>query len=281
MKCLLLLIILCPFLSAQVLPGARQTALCNSDIAVSDDIFAIFNNPAGLSQIGWREIGVYYSPSPFGLNELANGFAAYSEPTGLGTFSLGAMTYGYSLYRENKFLLSYSKQIVKDIFIGAAVNYHLVSIRNYGSDGAVYFNIGTLAYFTPDVHFGFSIMNLNQATFGSEDDQIPMVFNMGFSFSYSDALLLSLSLTKDNRYKTSVNGGLEYLIRELLFIRSGISTHPFQYSGGTGIHLSHFTFDYAFFLHQELGITHQISFIFSFSSYINRTSTIKKFLNAE
>jgi hypothetical protein len=281
MKCLLLLLILCPFLTAQVMPGARQAALCNSDIAVSDDVFAIFSNPAGLAQTGWREIGVFYSPSPFGLTELANGFAAYNEPTGIGTLSFGAMTYGYKLYRENKFLLSYSKQIVDGIFIGTAFNYHLISIKNYGSEGAGYFNIGTLAYFSPDIRFGFSIVNINHATFGNEDDQIPMLFNSGLNFNYSNVLLLSISLSRDIRYKTSFSGGIEYLIRDILFIRSGLSTEPFRYSGGTGIHHNHFTFDYAFSLHQELGITHQVSLIFSFNSYKNRTSTIKDYLNAE
>ena len=50
---------------AQLNPGARQISLSNSDVALSNDVFSIFNNPAGLSQLNWREIGVYYSPESY------------------------------------------------------------------------------------------------------------------------------------------------------------------------------------------------------------------------
>ena len=87
---------------AQTNPGARQIALAHSDVALSDDVFALFNNPAGLAQLKNREIGFFYSPSPFGISELANGYLAYIEPIEIANISFGAMTYGYNLYKENK-----------------------------------------------------------------------------------------------------------------------------------------------------------------------------------
>jgi hypothetical protein len=278
---LILVIILCPFLSAQTPPGARETAVCNAGVALSDNVFSIFNNPAGLAQLGWRETGVYYSPAPFGLPELANGYIAYSEPALKGTLSFGVMTYGYELYRENKFLLSYSGQLVKDIFIGAVINYQLVTIKNYGNDGAIIFNLGTLAYLSHDIRIGFDIMNLNRSALGGEKDQIPMIFDLGLSYNFSENLLLCFSINKDIRYRSGISGGLEYLIRDILYIRSGVGTEPFRYSGGTGIHFSHFSFDYAFSLHQELGITHQVSLIFSFSEFKNRTAAIRQYLHGD
>jgi hypothetical protein len=278
---LILVIILCPFLSAQTPPGARETAICNAGVALSDNVFSIFNNPAGLAQLGWRETGVYYSPAPFGLPELANGYIAYSEPALKGTLSFGVMTYGYELYRENKFLLSYSGQIVKDIFIGTVINYQLVTIKNYGNDGAIIFNLGTLAYLSHDIRIGFDIMNLNRSALGGEKDQIPMIFDLGLSYNFSENLLLCFSINKDIRYRSGISGGLEYLIRDILYIRSGVGTEPFRYSGGTGIHFSHFSFDYAFSLHQELGITHQVSLIFSFSEFKNRTAAIRQYLHGD
>ena len=75
--------------NAQYSPGAKQIALSNSDVALSNDVFSVFNNPAGLSQINWREIGVYYSPAPFGISEMANGYIAYLEPTSFRVFCFG------------------------------------------------------------------------------------------------------------------------------------------------------------------------------------------------
>ena len=45
-------------LFAQMEPGERQISLSHSDIALSNDVFSLFNNPSGLSQINWREVGV-------------------------------------------------------------------------------------------------------------------------------------------------------------------------------------------------------------------------------
>jgi hypothetical protein len=113
---------------AQINPGAKQISLSNSDVALSNDVFSVFNNPAGLSQFNWREIGIYYSPAPFGLSELANGYVAYSEPFTFGTVALGGMTYGFELYRESKISLGYSYNYENKFFAGLTVNYHTYSI---------------------------------------------------------------------------------------------------------------------------------------------------------
>ncbi len=263
---------------AQNIPGARQVSLCNSDAASSDDVFAIFNNPAGLPQIPWREAGIYYSPSPFGLSELKNGFIAYVEPTSLGAFAVGIMTYGYNLYHETKFLFSFSNQLYKDLFVGAALNYHYVSIERYGNEGSFYLNLGTLGYVTSDIRFGFNIINLTNATFGHVENQIPVTISSGLSINFSDLCLLHISLHKEVKFEYSLNAGIEYTIFNLLTLRSGISTVPLRYALGSGFHKNYFSFDYAFFMHRDLGITHQISLIFSFNEYLNRQKEIKAFL---
>lgn len=275
---LLFSLFICTFCFAQVLPGARQAAICNSDAASSDDVFAVFNNPAGTAQIPWREAGIFYSPAPFGLKELAAGYAAFCEPLNFGTFSAGFMTFGYTLYRENKFLLSFSHRLTDDLFIGAAINYHNIIIDKYGSDGSFYLNAGVLGFITPDIHLGFDIINLNRSTFGSEQDQIPVVFNAGLSFNYENIFLLHMGVQKDIIYNYSLSCGMEYLIFDMLAIRTGVSTDPAKYSAGTGLHYGHFSFDYAFSWHNDLGITHQVGFIFSFTAFSNRQAEIRTYL---
>jgi hypothetical protein len=277
MYILIFVLFLCPVLSAQVTAGTGQAALCNSSASVSDDVFSLFGNPAGLAQIQWRETGVYYSPAPFGLTELVYYGIAHNEPAFSGSVSAGVVTYGYDLYKENKFLLSYSRQVISGIYIGTALNYQHVSIHNYGSDGALYFNLGTITSLTPELRFGFSIKNLNNASLGNEKDQIPLLLDMGFSYNYSDILSLYAAVNKDIRYKPGFAGGIEYVLRDVLTIRSGIGSEPFRYSAGIGLHISRFTFDYAFSLHRELGVTHQISLMFSFIEYDNRSRAIREY----
>lgn len=278
---LLLFFIIVSFCSpvfSQQNPGARQISLSNSDVALSDDVFALFNNPAGLSQMDWRETGIYYSPAPFGFTELANGFLAYNEPFSFGSVSIGAMTYGFDLYRETKFITGFSYNYNNNFFFGVALNFHNVSIKNYGSDLAFYLNTGGLAWLTNNLRIGFSIQNLNRATFGKEEDQIPVIFNSGFSYDLLSSLRINAAVEKDIRYPFSFKFGIGYDIIKYLSLRTGFSTEPSEYSAGIGINYSIFSLDYAVFNHNDLGLTHQAGIIISFGKEGERSNKIREHL---
>jgi len=266
---------------AQFNPGARQISLSNSDVALSDDVFSLFNNPAGLSQINWREIGIYYSPAPFGLSELANCYVAYVEPFDFGSIAVGGMTYGFDLYRETKLLIGYSYNYENKFFTGVAINYHTFSIKNYGNTGKLYLNFGGLAYVTNQIRWGFSISNINRASVGNEDDQIPMIFSTGFSYDVINTLTLNISVEKDIRYKPSVQTGIEYNIIKYLSLRIGFQNKPTRYSAGVGINYSVVSLDYSFFTHQDLGLTHQAGITISFGKDGSRSNEIRKHLGIQ
>jgi len=267
--------------NAQYNPGAKQISMSNSDVALSNDVFSLFNNPAGLAQMNWRELGIYYSPSPFGFSELANGFIAYHEPFDFGSIGVGAMTYGFELYRENKISIGFSYNYLNKFFAGAAVNLHTVSIKNYGIDNTFYLNIGGLFYLTQYFRLGFSVQNLNRASFGNEKDNIPLIYNTGFSYGVMEDLTFNLAVEKDIRYNYSLRGAIEYYLLEYLSLRSGFSNEPSSYSAGIGINYSYFSLDYAFFTHTDLGLTHQAGLIISFGSEGNRNEKIRKYLGQE
>jgi len=263
-------------LFAQFNPGAKQISLSHSDVAAANDVFALFSNPSGLSQLNWREVGLYYSPAPFGLSELANGYVAYIEPFSFGSVALGGMTYGFELYRESKISLGYSYNYDNKFFAGGVINYHSYSIQKYGSKGVFYFNLGGLAYITNDIRWGFAIENINRATLASEDDQIPMVFSTGFSYDVINTFTLNLALEKDIRYNPSVKLGIDYDIIQYISLRAGIANEPSTFSAGVGINYSIFSLDYALFNHQDLGLTHQAGIILSFGRDETRRTSIRK-----
>ncbi|MGD8307169.1 MAG: hypothetical protein PVF17_10985, partial [Ignavibacteria bacterium] len=259
-------------------PGARQVSLSHSDVALSSDVFSVFNNPAGLSQMNWREIGIYYSPAPFGLTELANGYVAYNEPFSFGTIAVGGMTFGYDLYRESKILLAYSYNFQNKFFAGITINYHTISIQNYGSTGVFYLNLGGLTYITDKIRWGFLISNLNRASIGNEDNQIPMIFKTGLSFDIINSLNVNLAIEKDISYKPSGHLGIEYNIIDQLSLRFGYQNNPSLYSAGIGINFSIINLDYAMFNHNELGFTHQAGLIISFGRSTSRSEAVRRFL---
>ena len=274
----IILFILCSQTFAQYLPGARQISMGNSDVAKADDVFTLFNNPAGLSQIAWREVGVYYSPAPFGLTELANGYIAYNEPFSFGSLAVGGMTYGFDLYRETKILLGYSYNYENKFFGGVAVNYLTTSIQNYGSDGAFFINVGVLAYLSERLRLGFTFENVNRASIGNEKDQVPVVLRSGISYDLLEEFSLNIAAEKDVKYNPSFHFGFEYNVIEHLSLRSGFSNEPSRYSAGVGLNYSIFSLDYAFFTHPDLGLTHQAGLVISFGKNGSRNSMIRKHL---
>ncbi|MBE7477753.1 MAG: hypothetical protein HND39_16020 [Ignavibacteriota bacterium] len=277
---LLLLIELTAITFAQYTPGARQISMANSDVALSNDVFSLFSNPAGLSQINWREVGIYYSPAPFGLTELSNGYIAYNEPFNFGSLSIGGMTYGFELYRESKVVLGYSYNYENILFAGISINYHNYSIQNYGSTGVFYLNVGGLVYILDELRWGFYVDNLNKASVANLDDQIPMVFVTGLSYDVINDFSLNFALEKDIRFNPSVKFGVEYDIIEYLSLRAGTSNEPSRFTAGVGINYSLFSLDYAFFTHQDLGLTHQAGIIISFGKEGSRSSAVRKNLNS-
>jgi hypothetical protein len=283
MRKLLLLLFIC-FLNivniAQINPGARQISIANADVALANDVFTLFNNPAGLAQMNWKEVGVYYSPAPFGLTELANGYVAYQQPFSFGSLGIGGMTYGYELYRESQIILGYSYNYENIFFIGAAANYQSYSIQNYGSTGAFYLNLGGLVYILDDLRWGFSTSNVNRATVGDQDDQIPVVFSTGFSFDILQNFSLNLSLEKDVRYDPSISFGIDYDLIEYLSLRIGAADNPSKFTAGVGINYSILSLDYAFFTHPDLGLTHQAGVILSFGKEGIRSEAIRKYLHS-
>lgn len=265
---------------AQINPGARQISLANSDVALANDVFALFNNPAGLAQLNWKEVGIYYSPAPFGLTELANGYVAYQQPFSFGSLGIGGMTYGYDLYREAKIILGYSYNYENIFFLGAAANYHSYSIQNYGSTGVFYFNLGALVYILDNLRWGFSTSNVNRATVADQDDQIPVVLSTGFSFDILNNFSLNFALDKDIRYDPSISFGIDYDLIEYLSLRLGGSNNPSRFTGGVGINYSIVNLDYAFFTHPDLGFTHQVGIILSFGKEGIRSEAIRKYLQS-
>ncbi len=261
LKLFFALFLFCESILCQFDPGAKQIALAYSNTANDKDVFALFNNVACLAAIHSRQVGIYYSPAPFGMTELANSYLAYNEPTGIGTFALGGMNYGFELYREYKIVLGYSEYIFKNFSAGIALNYHAVSIKNYGKTSAVYLDAGIRLSFAEGFYLGFLIKNINRATFGGNDDQMPTLLRTGITYLPANIFSLNISIEKETMQNVVMLFGVDYAMAEFLTLRTGFSSEPAKFSGGIGINYSMLSLDYALFTHQDLGLTHQAGLI--------------------
>lgn len=237
--------------------GAKPIALGGAFTSLANNSNAVYYNPAGLSQMPFREVSIFYSPAPFGLKELANGSVNFVEPTKFGAFGVSAKTYGFELYKEITVTASYSNNYKKKIYYGANVNFYNLKIQNYGSASTFGVDIGGLAYLTDFLRWGFAAFNLNRPKIGTQDDKLPQVYRTGISVQPRNELNFMLDVEKDTRYTTSVKAGIEYSLYDMIDLRAGIGTEPTKFSAGVGLYYSIFEIDYGFYNHQDLGLTHQ------------------------
>ncbi len=256
-----LVIVLCFLLfiniAAQSNPGAREIALSHSGIATQRNSFCIFNNPAGLSRSQTRELGLYYSPSPFGLKELANASAAYVEPFSFASFAVAFTTYGFNLYRENKIAFSASKSFYNYFYLGITAIYQTLTIKNYGRGNAINIILGGQVDLTDKLKLGFAIENLLRSSYGKEKNQIPVIYKTGLGYYLLKNLNLNISIEKELMFPVSVRGGIEYLPVKFIAIRAGVNNYPTSFSGGIGLNYSFLQVDYSFNENQNLGFSHQ------------------------
>jgi len=260
--------------------GARAVALCGAFTSMSDNSLAIFYNPSGLGQNKFRELSVFYSPAPYGLKELSTAALTYCEPFRFGTFGAGIKTYGYELYREFNFILSYGNVYKKRIFYGLNLNYYNLNIKDYNSASSFGLDIGAMIYITDFMRWGVFAKNVSGSTIGLSKEKIAQVYRTGFSVQPRGDLFFILEAEKDVMNPVSVRGAMEYSILDFLDLRAGVSTNPSTFSGGIGFCYEIFQLDYALYNSFDLGLTHQGSLTINFGGKGARKSARELLKNA-
>ncbi|MFZ4590155.1 MAG: hypothetical protein ACOYN6_04095 [Ignavibacteria bacterium] len=236
--------------------GARPTALGGAFTSLSDNSLAIFYNPAGLGQVKYREFSAFYSPAPFGLTDLSTASLSYSEPLSFGTIGAAFKTYGFDLYRENNFIVSYGNSYKRKIYYGANLNLYNLHIQNYNNATAFGLDIGAMAYIAKFLQWGFFGKNITGTKIGESKEKIAQVYRTGFTFQPEGNIRAIAEIEKDVKYPLSVRGGMEYSVIDFLDLRFGVGSQPTIFSAGVGINYNLFSFDYAFTKSEDLGFTH-------------------------
>lgn len=238
--------------------GTRATGMGGAYVAMAEGAETLFHNPAGLGVMTHRELTLLYC-NPFGLKGLTYGTGVGVLPTRIGVLGLGFQSFGNRLYKESSFILSYGNPYRGDLWYGFNLRYMRLEIQGYGSDGTLGIDVGLLIRLSREIKWGFLARNPNRPTLGKKKEDLPQVYSTGLSLKLSRDILLALELYKDVRFPLEVRFGTEFKVLKSLHLRTGVSSNPSRFSTGTGISIGHLQIDYAFYTHQDLGSTHQIS----------------------
>lgn len=192
--------------------------------AVQTEPFQFFKNAASLAWNKTASAG-FYGERRFNLSELFFGAVAATLPAGNSHFGLGVQNLGNTSFRHSRYSLAYAHTIGPKAAVGASFGYQQISISGYGSLATVSFSAGVQMRVTNQLLVGCS-MN-NPSMLGKKyqaENAAPANIDIGFGYDVSDALFLTVIITKTNAKEPGVQAACQYLFDKKLLCRIGIET---------------------------------------------------------
>jgi hypothetical protein len=257
-------------------PSARATAMGGSGVAVANDLWAAYYNPAGLPQLEKVSIGTSYLRL-FNVSFLSNFFGVvnYPLPGKYGTASVNFQYFGVNYKDQNlsgeyTFAFSHGFYLLKDIHSSLSFGY---SVKGYhwslgeslewgslGSATTFGLDVGLLASIYTRTFIGVYLLNINTPQIGAyTKHDLPQRVVVGLAYQPYDGVTTSIDFNRTiGRGEMQVWGGAEFRILSRLDLRFGATTNPNRFSAGLGLHIAQFILDYALLTHSELGESHQI-----------------------
>jgi len=242
--------------------GARSVSLAGISAGL-EDAWAAANNPAGLARYNHVSLATSLEQR-FLMKELGYYAIAVSVQAGKGCLGIFTMFSGYQSFIDQKVSLGYGRLFGDNVLAGISLVYVFQKAGNETRPvHQVSYELGTIVVLSKKVNLAFATFNPFQLYYKSKDyATLPSIFKLGLSFQYSPSLLILTECEKDLDLPPNLKIGIEYIFREIFFIRGGIRVFPASWSFGAAIRHHRFLFEFSSYYHQYLGFTPQVSLQF-------------------
>jgi hypothetical protein len=225
--------------------------------AIYRGLWAVFDNPAGCAQQTSFTAGAAYH-STFLLNEMAEqSFAVLLPIKKAGTTGLGYQQYGYSLYKEQRACLLFSRSFGTQVDAGVRLDYLSTRFGNdYGHSSAFTGSAGILFRITEPVRVGVSVFNPQRAALSKDSDtRYPAVMEAGVSWTFRSGAELAFGISKTVDRKEILITGLRYPVSKKFLLHASLSGGRDRILFGYSFRFSVFEIGMASGYHQDLGFS--------------------------
>lgn len=256
--------------------GARSSGMGNASVSFGD-VWSAHHNQAGLGFVRDISAGAYYE-NRFLLKEISIKGGVVALPVKAGTFGLTISNFGYALYHENKYSLSFAKAFGDKLSAGVAIDYLTTKIaEGYGSKGVLAAEFGIQAKPLKGLTIGAHVFNPTRSKIADyNDERLPTIFRLGGDYNFSEKVTVAVETEKDMSQKAIFKAGIEYKPVKEFYLRAGIGTNPTLTSFGFGINLKNFKIDVSGNYHQTLGISPQLGLTYIFKKAETTTPKVEK-----
>jgi hypothetical protein len=233
---------------------------------VANKSYDILNyNPATLFSIENIKAGISYK-SNYLLKELSTKEFAIALPTKSGVFGLSISDFGYNLYREDIYSLSFAKKLSNKFNTGIKFNYfnlHLGDI--YGNKGLLYFDIGIIYELSKNIDIAFSISNPTLTKLAKyNDERLPAIINLGFAWHLNEKIDILAENEKNIYSKYIFKTGIEYNLTKSFCFKIGLTSNNFTYFFGCNFKYKQIIFNTNFIANPKIGYYPNTNLIYSF-----------------
>ncbi len=286
--------------------GARPLSLGKAYVGLADDASAVFLNPAGIREN--PEMGIVSMTGKM-LNDITYVSFAITNPFAFGSLGLGYINastsgiplttltttstevlidqYGVTDYSSSILYLSYSKDMMKDVYFGGSLKLFSQGFSQDtgslegGNGTGLDMDLGVKWKLAKGSSLGIVAQNILPMNMGGKfiwkngyEESIPSSFKVGTSlkiwgedgFSEFRGQDLNLNIDSEMSYNSSRPGvwhaGLEWWPNKVLALRAGVDQKPKataqgvgvdnNFAGGVGFKYKGFSFDYAYHQYGEL-----------------------------
>src|SRR5690554_6627562 len=215
-------------LTAQTNSGARFMAMANAGTAL-EGVYSLGTNQAGIASTGRTNLALTFQEHNFSTN--VRSIAAFVVfPSYIGVLGLYANS-NYFNYNFNELQsgLTLSRLLAPKFAIAGTLNYHQLSIVEYGKNRALSFDLGFQYKLSQYLILGAHFIN-PYAYIETENSsyEIPAQMRVGASYILSDQVLFAVESNYGLDDYHDIRLGLEYSIINRLNIRGGASFSPFM-----------------------------------------------------
>lgn len=278
--------------------GARAVGMGESHVAVAEDAYAAYWNPAGLASMEYAELALNYNRALEGVDQQFVSFAyplRYGSTLNLNLTRLGMTSFqGYDARSTKTDLVSssdlalgaaYGRGLFKDRFerslLDLGVNLKFIHERlDTAKADAFAADAGAILHLRPrpgrgdkaldrGFRVGLAAKNLGPGLkFDRDRSELPTSYQLGLAwraYPRGDSLTLSLdqSVGRDEKYHAAF--GVEYTAFRMLALRLGYRTGQdigLGFRGGVGFRLKGVELNYAFAGFGDLGQFHRVGLSF-------------------
>ena len=267
--------------------GAEAMSMGESQVAATDNLYASYWNPAGLTRVKKPQLALMHNEWFAGINHEFVGFALPLGSVGTVGVSSSYLSFGELQGRDREgnettifrpydlaVILSYARSLGSAFAVGTNAKFLREQIADESGTG-VAFDFGALYTFsdTP-LAIGFNAQHLGpRVQFVEEAFGLPVTFRLGVAYKlWNDALTLTTDIIRPSDNHIAAGVGAEYSIGNILHLRTG---YKYQLggnnlgaisglAGGFGLTLLRFQLDYALVPFGVLGLTHRFSLVANF-----------------